>query len=314
MERVIRRKGAAMQKIIPNLWFDGQAEEAAKFYTSLFPASSIGRLARYGKAGFEIHGQPEGRVMTIDFELAGQSFIGLNGGPIFRFNPSISFLVACRSNDEVDRLWRPLSEGGMALMELGSYPFSSWYGWTQDRFGLSWQVMAMGDRPITQPIIPTLMFTGPVAGRAGEAIRMYASIFPGGKIGDILPYGKGEEPDQAGTIKHAGFTLAGREFAAMDSAYPHGFTFNEAISFVASCRDQAEVDRYWDALSAGGDPAAQQCGWLKDKHGVSWQIVPIALEEMMQDPDPAKVARVTNAFLRMKKLDIVALRAAFEGR
>jgi predicted 3-demethylubiquinone-9 3-methyltransferase (glyoxalase superfamily) len=303
-----------MQKIIPHLWFDSQAEEAAKFYTSLFKNSRVGRTTRYGKAGFEIHHQPEGKLMTIEFDLGGQEFIGLNGGPIFKFTPAVSFLIACKTKEEVEALWKKLSAGGTALMELGEYLFSEKYGWTQDRYGLSWQVMAMDDRRVTQKIIPTLMYVGDVCGRAEEAVNFYASVFRKAKVGDILRYGKGEEPDKEGTIKHAAFTLEGQEFAAMDSAHEHKFTFNEAISFLVRCKTQREIDHYWDKLVAGGDPKAQVCGWLKDKFGVSWQVSPTVLEEMLLDPDKQKVERVTMAFLKMKKFDIGELRKAFEGR
>jgi predicted 3-demethylubiquinone-9 3-methyltransferase (glyoxalase superfamily) len=158
---------------------------------------------------------------------------------MFKFNPSISFLVACRTKDEVDALWKPLSEGGQALMELGEYPFSGRYGWTQDKYGLSWQVMLMGNIPVGQKITPTLMFVGDQAGRAEEAIKLYTSIFPKSGIGDILRYGKGEEPDKEGTVKHAGFTLEGQSFAAMDSAHRHNFAFNEAVSLMELCETQA---------------------------------------------------------------------------
>ena len=302
-----------MQKITPNLWFDNQAEEAAKLYNSLFENSRIGKITRYGKAGFEIHHQPEGKVMTIEFELEGQGFIGLNAGPVFKFTPAVSFLIACRTKNEVDTLWEKLSAGGTALMELGEYPFSEWYGWTQDRFGLSWQVMAMGDRPIKQKIIPTLMYVGNACGRAEEAVNLYASVFHNSKVGDILRYGKDEAPDKEGTVKHAAFSLEGQEFAAMESAYDHKFTFNEAISFLVRCESQAEIDYYWDQLTPGGDPQAQVCGWLKDKFGVSWQVSPAILGEMLLDPDQEKVERVTEAFLKMKKFDIGELRKAFEG-
>ncbi len=302
-----------MQKIVPNLWFASQAEEAAKFYTSLFKNSRIGKSTRYGKAGFEFHHQPEGALMTIGFELEGQEFVGLNGGPIFTFTPAISFLVACKTKDEVDALWKELSAGGQALMELGEYPFSERYGWTADRFGVNWQVMAMGDRPITQKIIPTLMFVGAVSGRAEEAVKLYTSVFHHAKVGEVLRYGQGEEPDKKGTIRHVGFTLEGQAFAAMDSAHRHEFSFNEAISFIVRCESQPEIDDYWDKLIVGGDPQAQVCGWLKDKYGVSWQVSPVILEEMLQDPDRAKVERVTEAFLRMKKFDIAELKRVFEG-
>jgi len=302
------------QTIVPNLWFDGQAEEAAKLYTSLFRNSRIGGVRRYGKAGFEIHGQPEGRVMTVEFELEGRKFVGLNGGPHFKFTPSISFLIACGSKEEVDSFWGSLSAGGGALMELGEYPFSERYGWMQDRYGLSWQVMTMGSLAAAQKITPTLMYVGDVCGRAEEAVRFYASLFSGSSVGDILRYGKGEEPDREGTVKHVEFTLEGQGFAAMESAYPRQFSFNEAISFLVGCETQGEIDRFWDKLGEGGDPRARQCGWLKDKFGVSWQIVPNILDEMIGDPDPSKVERVTNAFLRMTKLEIEPLIEAFQGR
>jgi predicted 3-demethylubiquinone-9 3-methyltransferase (glyoxalase superfamily) len=303
-----------VQKITPHLWFDSQAEEAAKLYTSLFKNSRIGKATRYGKAGFEIHHQPAGKVMTIAFELEGQEFIGLNAGPIFKFTPAVSFLVACQTKAEVDVLWEKLSAGGTALMELGEYPFSERFGWTEDRYGLSWQVMSMGGHGIAQKITPTLMFVGAVSGRAEEAIKFYTTVFSNPKIGDILRYGKNEEPDREGTIKHAAFTLEGQGFAAMDSALEHNFTFNEALSFLVRCETQGEIDRFWGKLSQGGDPNAQVCGWLKDKFGISWQITPAVLEEMLLDPDKEKVERVTMAFLKMKKLDVSELKKAFEGR
>ena len=161
------------QKITPCLWFDYQAEEAVMFYTAIFKNSRIVQVARYGEAGREIHGKPAGTVMTVAFELEGQAFTALNGGPLFKFN--------------------------------------------------------------------------------------------------------------------------------------------EAISFQVSCETQAEVDHYWEKLSEGGDVNAQQCGWLKDKYGASWQIVPRVLVEMITDPDAEKSQRVMGAMLQMKKIDIDGLRRAYAG-
>lgn len=163
-----------LQRITPNLWFDRQAEDAAKFYTSIFKNSSIGKVSRYGKEGFEQHGMPEGTVMVIEFELEGQKFTGLNGGPHFKFT--------------------------------------------------------------------------------------------------------------------------------------------EAISFIVNCETQEEVDHYWNKLSEGGDPNAQMCGWLKDKFGVSWQIIPFALSKLMSDPDREKAGRVMNAMLKMKKIEIEALEDAYNDK
>lgn len=293
-----------MQKIIPHLWFDREAGEAAEFYTSAFGDSSV-------EGTTTLHNTPSGSVDIVTIELAGQRFMLISAGPLFQFNPSVSFLVACRTKDEVNALWKKLSDGGSALMEIAEYPFSERYGWLQDKYGLSWQVMSTGGREIKQRITPALMFVGEQCGRAEEAINFYASVFNRSEVGDIFRYGKGQEPDTEGTVAHAVFTLEGQDFIAMDSAHEHNFAFNEAISFMVNCDTQAEIDYYWAKLSA--DPKAEQCGWLKDRHGLSWQIVPVAMEEMMRDKDAGKLARVTEAFLKMKKLDIAQLRKAYEG-
>lgn len=293
-----------MQKISTHLWFDKEAKEAAQLYTSTFPNSKI-------KSSSVLENTPSGDVDIVVVELAKQEFTLLSAGPLFKFNPSISFLVACESKEEVDAIWAKLSEDGKSLMELGSYPFSEWYGWTQDRFGLSWQVMHMGDREIKQKITPTLMFVGDVCGKAEEAMKFYTSIFDNSEIGHVMRYGAGEEPDKEGTIKHAGFSLEGHEFGIMDSAHKHEFNFNEAISLMVHCDTQEQIDHYWDKLTAV--PESEQCGWLKDKFGVSWQIVPTEMDEMMNTKDKEKLARVTESFLKMKKFDLAELRRAAEG-
>lgn len=293
-----------MQKIVPHLWFDKEASEAAKFYTSLFRDSKIIDTT-------QIHGTPSGTAETVTIEFAGQEFMLLSAGPFFKFTPAVSFLIACTTKEEVDALWEKLFDGGTALMPLNAYLFSGKYGWLEDRYGVSWQIMYMADRKITQNITPTLMFTGDNCGKAEEAINMYASVFRNAKVGDILRYRAGEEPDKEGTIKHAAFMLEGHEFAAMDSAYEHNFTFNEAISIIVYCDTQEEIDHYWEKLSAV--PEAEQCGWLKDKFGVSWQIVPTVMKEMMRSKGAEKLARVTEAFLKMKKFDIAELEKAYEG-
>lgn len=297
-------KKSITQQITPHLWFDNNAEEAARFYTSIFKDSKIKNMTT-------LHNTPSGTVEIFTVELLGQEFTLISAGPLFKFNPSVSFLITCSTKEEVDALWKRLSEGGAALMELAEYPFSEKYGWVQDKYGLSWQVMFIGDRKIKQRIIPTLMFVGKQCGKAEEAINFYASVFGAARVSDILRYSKGEEPDKEGTVKHAAFMLEGQEFAAMDSARGHNFAFNEAISFMVHCETQKEIDYYWGKLSA--DPKAEQCGWLKDKYGLSWQIVPNLMDEMLKDKDKKKIARVTEAFLQMKKLDIAKLKKAYES-
>jgi predicted 3-demethylubiquinone-9 3-methyltransferase (glyoxalase superfamily) len=291
-----------MQTITPHLWFDKEAKEAAKLYTSIFKDSKI-------KSQTTLHNTPSGSVDILTIELLGQEFMLISAGPLFKFTPAVSFLVACETKDEVDALWKELSTGGSALMELGEYPFSARYGWTMDRYGLSWQVMFMGDREIGQKITPTLMFVGEQCGRAEEAMNFYSSVFKNAKVSHILRYGENEEPDKAGTVKHAGIALNGESFAVMDSARAHNFTFNEAVSFIVHCNTQEEIDYFWSKLSA--DRKAEQCGWLKDKFGLSWQIVPTVMEEMLSTQDETKLARVTEAFLKMKKFDIAKLKEAY---
>ncbi|HLQ77432.1 MAG TPA: VOC family protein [Terriglobia bacterium] len=297
-----------MTKLSTHLWFDKEAREAAKFYTSVF-GSSNGSASKV-KDTTTLTDTPSGSVDVVTIELAGQEFSLLSAGPLFKFNPSVSFLVACKTKDEVDSYWEKLSKGGSALMALGAYPFSERYGWTQDKYGLSWQVMFAGGRPIHQKITPMLMFVGEVSGKAEEAIRFYASVFHDSKIGDFMRHGRGEGPDKEGTVKFGPFTLDGHEFAAMDSAHPHKFKFNEAISFMVHCDTQKEIDYYWEKLSAVR--AAEQCGWLKDRYGLSWQIVPTIMQSMFKEKNQKKLAKVTEAFLKMKKFDIEALRQAYE--
>ena len=293
-----------MQKIVPHLWYDRNGAEAAAFYVSVFPDSSMGNVA-------SLEDTPSGNVTTVSIKLSGLEFILLAAGPEFKFNPSASFLVACDTPAEVDRLWSRLREGGGDLMPLGSYPFSERFGWLQDRFGLSWQIMYQPRRSGGPTITPTLMFTKGNCGQAEEALRFWSSIFRDARVGEILHYGKDEEPDREGTVKHGAFILEGQEFAAMDSAYAHDFAFNEAVSFLVRCDSQEELDYYWKRLSAV--PEAEQCGWLKDRYGVSWQIVPRVLAAMIGDKDARRSERVTRALLEMKKLNFEALRKAYEG-
>lgn len=301
------------QKIVPHLWFADQAEEAAAFYVSSFSAvvdgpSKVGHISRYGEATEEVSGLPAGTVMTVDFELAGQKFIALNGGPVFNFTPAISFFVSCETKAEVDALWEMLSEGGETLMPLDAYPFSERYGWLNDKYGVSWQII-LG--PAEQKITPALLFVGEQYGKAEEAMSFYTALFEDSAIGTVSPYGP-EHGDQEGKVAHATFTLAGQHFVAMDSGMDHDFTFTEATSLFVSCEGQEEVDRFWEQLTSGGGEESM-CGWLKDRFGVSWQIVPTRLMDLLSDEDGEKAQRVTEAMLQMKKIEIAGLEAAYSG-
>lgn len=293
-----------MQKIVPHLWFDKEAREAAEFYVSVFPDSRIKHLST-------IHDTPSGDAETVSFNLWGHDFMAISAGPYFKITPAISFFVACETKEQVTEFWEKLSPGGQPLMPLGSYPFSEWYGWIQDKFGVSWQIiLTKPEGEMRPPIIPSLLFVGDSYGKAKEAVDYYLSIFKNSKKGIEALYGPGQEPNKEGTLAFGDFMLENVWFSAMDGGGDHKFGFNEGVSFIVRCDSQEEVDYYWQ-LSA--DPASEQCGWLKDKFGVSWQIVPSAFEDLMTNGTDEQKKRVTEAFLKMKKFDIAALEAAAKG-
>jgi predicted 3-demethylubiquinone-9 3-methyltransferase (glyoxalase superfamily) len=295
-----------MQKIIPHLWFDSQAKEAAEFYASVFPHSRVTDTAT-------LHDTPGGDAEIVAFEVMGYSFMAISAGPLFRVTPSISFMVNldpaqnADARENIDALWEKLIAGGKALMPLGEYPFSERYGWVEDRFGVSWQLIltnpAGEPRP---PIIPAMLFAGDVVGKCEEATDLYLSVFQKSRRGQIARYPADAGQHQEGSVMFTDFMLEGQWFAAMDSPPKHDFGFNEAVSLMVMCDSQAEIDQYWEKLSAV--PAAEQCGWLKDKFGVSWQIVPSMMHKVLFGGDQARLDRVTQALLPMKKLDLDTLK------
>lgn len=301
-----------VKPITPHLWFDKAAKEAAAFYCSVFPDSRVDSVT-------ELRDTPSGDCDVVAFTLHGQPFMAISAGPVFAFNPSISFFVNFdpgrdpQARERLDALWNALLDGGQALMPLQAYPFSQRYGWVQDRYGVSWQLILTDPDGEPRPaIVPALMFTGDAYGRAEEAGNFYRSVFDGSRQGQLAHYPAGLPNDREGTVMFSDFRLGEDNwFAAMDSGHAHGFGFNEAISFVVTCRDQAELDRYWAQLSSV--PEAEQCGWCKDRFGVSWQVGPLVLDEVMASGDRAAIDRVTRAFLRMKKLDVAAIEAAARG-
>jgi predicted 3-demethylubiquinone-9 3-methyltransferase (glyoxalase superfamily) len=299
-------------KIVPHLWFDKEAKQAADFYCTVFDDSRITNLTT-------IHDTPSGDAEIVSFNLSGHPFQAISAGPFFKINPSVSFFINFdsskdkRAREKIDEYWNKLSQGGVTLMLLQQYPFSERYGWVQDRYGVSWQLILSNPTGEERPFItPSLMFVGAVSGKAEEATDFYLSVFKNSRRGVISRYSAGMQPDKEGTINYTDFMLLGQWFAAMDSARMHDFGFDEAISFIVYCDTQEEIDYYWSQLSAV--PEAEQCGWLKDRYGLSWQIVPTVMDKMMRDDDPQRVARVTQAFLRMKKIDLAALQRAYDGK
>jgi predicted 3-demethylubiquinone-9 3-methyltransferase (glyoxalase superfamily) len=280
-----------MQKITPFLAFNDQAEEAANFYISLFKDSAIGTVRRYGKEG----PGPEGSVMVISFKLGGQEFFAMNGGPSFKFTEATSMLVHCENREEVDYLTEKLSEGGQKSQQ----------GWLKDKYGLSWQVGPSIKSNPAQKITPFLWYND----QAEEAANFYTSVFKNSSIGSINRYGK-EGPGTDGSVMIVPFKLSGQEFIALNGGPMYKFT--EAVSMTVNCEDQEEVDYFWNKLSSDGGQEIE-CGWLKDKYGLFWQITPRILIEFISSEDRTKAARAFAAMLKMKKIDIATLQKAYDG-
>lgn len=274
----------------PCLTIKGQTAEAGDFYISTFGEGKVTQTSPY----------------VIMIELSGQKFMLLNDGPTAKPTPAISFMVISENEADTEQYWNKLIEGGKAMMPLDSYPWSPKYGWVQDKYGVSWQLNT-GTRPATaQKFCPTLMFTGTNAGKAFDAIHFYTKLFPHSDVAAILKYepGEGDNPE---FVKHAQFIINNFTIMAMDSSANHGFTFNDAISLVVECDTQSEIDQYWEELTANGGREVA-CGWLTDKYGISWQIIPKILAKLMQDPERGQ--RAMGALLKMKKLIIADLENA----
>jgi predicted 3-demethylubiquinone-9 3-methyltransferase (glyoxalase superfamily) len=276
--------------IYPCITLKGKIADAAPFYMDAFGSGKVAQTSPF----------------VIQIELHGQKIMLLNDGPTALPNPSISFMVMAESDEETEQYWNKLVEGGNVLMALDSYPWSPKYGWVQDRYGVSWQLYTGTKEDSPQKFCPTLMFTGDKAGKAAEAVHFYTSLFPQSRIQGILNYGEGEG-DNTSFVKHAQFDINNYTLMAMDSSAEHNFSFNDAISLVVECDNQKEIDQYWDELTTNGGKEVA-CGWLTDKYGISWQIIPKSLGSLLKDAERAQ--RVMGALMQMKKLVIADLENA----
>ncbi|MEB7779844.1 VOC family protein [Mammaliicoccus fleurettii] len=294
------------QRIVPHLWFDKEAQEAVDFYMKVFPESEVVTDVTFTDT-------PSGDSKQFIFNIFGYRFMAINAGPYFVKNPSISFTVLFKQSeaDLLDKVWSALAENGKVMMELEKYDFSEKYGWLEDQFEVSWQLL-ITDQEFDDRIRPSFMFINDNVGRAEEAINYYTSVFK--NSGDISKYyyPEGMEPDKPDTLAHAEFKLENQYFVALDSAHKHDFNLNEGISLMLNLDDQEEIDYYWDKLSAV--PESEQCGWVKDQFGVSWQIVPKIMDKMAKEGTPEQIKRLTEAFLKMKKFDVDTLIKAYEGK
>ena len=281
------------QKIVPNIWFDRNAEEAGEFYTTVFQGATSIVNARYPDDVPDWQREFAGHTLTVDLVIDNYQFVFINAGDEFRPNPSISFMLnfdplffggdVDAARTRLDEVWAALSDGGRVLMELDEYPFSRRYGWVEDQFGVSWQLMLTDPDGDQRPfVIPQLMFSGPAQGKAREAAEFYTSLFEDAGLGMVAEYPAPTGPAAAGDVMFGEFQLAGQWFSMMDSAVEQAFTFNSGVSLEVRCEDQDEIDRFWNALSAV--PEAEVCGWLADRYGVSWQITPANMDELMGRP------------------------------
>ena len=280
------------QFVTPAIRCNGDADEAARFYADAFREGSVVEQVPGYAATVSIHG----------FRLS-----LLNGGDQDAPNPSISCILNFdpllfggedQARTYLDELYERLSTGGV-LMELGEYPFSSRYAWVRDRFGMTWQLMLTDPAGEPRPfILPSFMFGGTNHANAEEATEAWIALFDDAHRGALRRYEEGG-PMEAGTVMFTDFTLRGTWMAAMDSGAFHDFTFTPGVSMIVSCRDQEEIDRYWAGLSAV--PEAERCGWCVDRWGVSWQVVPHNIAELMAD------ASTREKLLHMGKIDLAGL-------
>lgn len=298
-----------MHRISPCIWYNLEALAAAQLYVSVFENSKIEYWSQYIEGDGWPTDLPPETPLNVRFTLCGQEFNAVNGGPIFRPNPAISYFVDCESETQLDMLWKKLGDGGEVLMEVAAYPFSPKFGWLNDRYGVSWQLSLSGQK---QKITPYLLFAGACHGKAEEAMNTWCALFGNAGILGIQHYGK-DAPDTEpeGSVMYATFQLEGQPFMAADSGYPHNFGFTEGNSFIIYCANQAEIDTLWAKLTEGGQE--QPCGWLKDRFGVSWQVVPEEMEKLGDTTNHAQANRVNAALIKMKKIDLQTLRDAYAG-
>lgn len=288
------------QKIVPNLWFDRDAGEAGEFYAAALPRTKANIVMRYPQEVPDFQKGLEGRPLVVDVDVDGFHLTLINSDDTFRPTPALSLILnfdpllfsgsAEAARVALNAAWEALSDGGTALMELGEYPFSPHYGWVQDRYGVSWQLMLTNPQGEPRPfVIPQLMFANDVEGRAREAAEFYTSLFDDAGLGTVIPR-------PTGGVMFGEFHVGEQWFSIMDSDIAHEFGFTPGVSLEVCCTDQVEIDRLWEALSAV--PDAEQCGWLVDRFGVSWQVVPENMGELLKRPG------AYDRMLEMKKLVI----------
>ena len=294
-----------MQRIVPNVWCQGNAADVGEFYSAVLPNTSAEVTMFYPAEDLpDFQRDFAGQPLVVDVTVGGYQIRLINAGNEFRPTPALSFILNMdplffdggeeEARTRIHSIWEAFADGGQVRMALGEYPHSKLYGWIEDRFGVNWQLMLTnpaGDRRAM--VMPQFLFTGPAA-QARQAIDLYTGLLPDSGTGMVMP-----QPADPHGILFAEFHLAGQWFSAMDGGTAHDFTFTPGISLEVSCADQEEIDKLWGALSAV--PEAEQCGWCVDRYGVSWQIVPQNMGDLMKNPGAYQ------RMLNMKKIVIAEL-------
>jgi predicted 3-demethylubiquinone-9 3-methyltransferase (glyoxalase superfamily) len=268
------------------LWFAGNAHEAATYYVNAFENATV---------------LSKGELVSM-VDIQGTKIKCLNGGPHYKHTPAISQFVTCETNEEIDQLWNYFIQEGKILMNLGKYDWSEYYGWCEDKYGVTWQLFKGNFNDVNQKVVPCFLFTDENFGKAEETQLFYLKTISNSVSEGIKKY-ENATPELNGKVLHSQFRLNDTVFMAMDGPGEHHFTFSPATSFVIECETQEEIDFYWEELGKGGK--YNKCGWLDDQFGVSWQIVPSILGELMRDP--IKAPKVVQAFMQMSKFEIAPL-------
>lgn len=297
-----------MQRIVPNIWCQRNAVEVGDFYAQVLPNASSTVSSSYPTEGLLDFQVPfAGLPLVVDVNVDGYQLRLINAGEEFWPTPAISFILnmdplkfdggEAEARERINSMWAAFSDGGTVRMELGEYPYSKLYGWIEDRYGVNWQLMLTDpEGPPAPLVVPSLLFTGAEA-KAQAAMDFYTDLIPGSSVDAAVPYPEGDDSPEG--VMFAQFTLAEQCFSTMDGGTDHKFTFSPGISLEISCPDQAEIDRLWDALSSV--PEAEACGWVQDRYGVSWQIVPANMDALMKHPGAYE------RMIQMKKLIIADL-------
>lgn len=276
--------------IYPCIWCNNNAREMADYYCGIFPETRIS----------------EENPLVVMLEMFGQKIMLLNGGDIYKPNMTISLMFMAMVESEVEEIWDSLIQGGESIMALDAYPFSRKYGWVQDKYNVSWQLYtARAPSHIIQKVVPTLMFTGAVNGRATEAAQLYTSLFPHSEMRGMMHYDP-SSGEPATNVQHGEFMINDYLLMMMDSSLEFDFTFSEGMSIIVECNYQEEIDDYWSILTFNGGEESR-CGWLKDQFGISWQLVPTQLDEWM-----SKSPKVMEELMKMNKPDLNLLKEAAE--